>query len=145
MKEPIEYWDEEHGLSRCMIPYVTSGGVELMGIGLAECDPEDEEFKSHLTGGIIAQTRAEIDLIKQINKYEIRPAIAALKHVYCTMTHSKKYNPKSYEAIRLKKEIAHLMDEFDENKQLIKELQAQLKTYIEDKDNFYKKIKNGQK
>ena len=145
MKDIIEHWDAKHGISRCVLNYKTSSGIILTGIGIAECHPEDEEFMSELTGSVIAEYRAQIDLLKQINNYEIKPGIAALKHVYCTMLHSKQYNPKSYEAIRIKKELAHLMDELEENRKGISEIRKNLKEYINNKDKLYKKIKEGQK
>ena len=100
---------------------------------------------SELTGSMIAEYRAEIDLIKKINNYEIKPAIVALKHVYCTMRYSKRYNEKSYEAIRLKKEVAHLMDEVEENKLAIKDIKHNLNQYIDKKDKLYKDIRNRTK
>ena len=145
MKQITEHWDENHGISRCVLTYRTSSGVIIQGIGIAECHPEDEAFMSELTGSFIASGRAEIDLIKKINNYEIKPAIVGLKHVYCTMLHSKQYNPNSYEAKRLKKELAHLMDELEENKMAIQDLQEQLKQYIKDKDKLYREIEKGQK
>ena len=145
MKKVIENWDAEHGVFRCVIPYKASSGAEFEGIGIAECHPDDSDFMSELTGSVIAGYRAEIDLIKKINKYEINPAIVALKHVYCSMYHSKKYNPNNYEAIRLKKELAHLMDEYAENKIAIQNLRDYLSQYINDKDKFYQKVRNGQK
>ena len=145
MKDIVEHWDSEHGVARCITHYETSCGTELNGIGIAERSKEDNEFVSELTGTVIAEYRAQIDLIKKINRYEIRPAIAALKHVYCTMQHSKRYNSKSYEAIRLKKELAHLLDELEENKIAIKNIQEDLATYMQRKDDFYQSIKKGQK
>jgi hypothetical protein len=100
---------------------------------------------SALTGGLIAEYRAEIDLLKKINNYEIKTGIAALKHVYCTMRHSSHYNEKSYEAVRIKKELAHLMDELEENDNSITELREDLARYIKNKEEFYQKIRNGQK
>lgn len=140
-----EHWDEEHSVARCVLTYQTSMGIPLQGVGIAECHPEDMDFVSELTGSTIACFRAEIDLFKKISNYEIKPAIAALKHVYCTMKDSKHYSPKSYEAIRIKKELAHLMDELQENKNAIAELQDSLKNYIDGKDKLYKKIREGQK
>ena len=142
MKQIIDNWDEEHGVARCVLNYTTSSGITLQGIGIAECHPDDYPFMSALTGGIIAEYRAEIDLLKKINNYELKPGIAALKHVYCTMSHSKRYNGKSYEAIRLKRELAHMLDELEENKIAIQDLTNNLKKYIKDKDEFYQKVKN---
>lgn len=140
----IEHWDEEHGVARCILSYTTSSGVLLNGIGVAECHPNDYDFISERTGAIIAEYRAEIDLLQKINAYEIKPGIAALKHVYCTMVHSTHYSPKSYEAIRLKRELAHLMDELEENKMQIEQIKKCLKTYIDEKEAFYQKVRNGQ-
>ena len=142
MNKISEYWDEEHGVARCVLTYTTKTGLILQGIGVAECHPNDYDFISQLTGGVIAEYRAEIDLIKKINNYEIKPGIAALKHVYCTMRHSKYYNDRSYEAIRLKKELAHLMDELEENKQQIADIRNSLKTYINNKEAFYQNARN---
>lgn len=145
MKTSIrEFWREDTGSARCVLTYKTASGITLHGIGTAECHPDDSVFMSQLTGGIIAEYRAEIDLIKKINNYEIKPGIVALKHVYCTMLHSTHYNSKSYEAIRIKKELAHLMDELEENKNAIKEIKATLDNYIKEKNDFYKKVKEGQ-
>ena len=145
MEKIIERWDEAHGVSRCVLNYQTSSGLIIQGIGIAECHPDDAPFMSQLTGGIIAEYRAEIDLIKKINNYELKPGLAALKHVFCTMNQSKKYNEKSYEATRLKKEIAHIMDEIEENNKSIEDLQKTLKNYIKEKEKFYSTIKKGQK
>lgn len=145
MNRMIEHWDEEHGVYRIVLRYRTPSGIILEGIGIAECHPDDYPFMSQLTGNMIAGYRAEIDLIKKVNNYEIKPGIDVLKHVYCTMTHSKKYNPKSYEAIRIKKELAHLMDELEENKQTIAYIQNELKEYIQNKEKVYQRIREGQK
>jgi hypothetical protein len=57
------------------------------------------------------------------------------------MRHSKRYNEKSYEAIRLKKELAHLMDELEENKKAIQDIRNNLNKYLEDKDKLHKRSK----
>ena len=145
MKQIIENWAPEHGVARCVLNYKSRRGTIFQGIGIAECHPDDTEFMSALTGGLIAEYRAEIDLLKKINNYEIKPSIAALKHVYCTMRHSSRYNEKSYEAVRIKKELAHLLDELEENDNSIAELRENLNKYIKHKEEFYQKIRNGQK
>ena len=57
------------------------------------------------------------------------------------MRHSKRYNEKSYEAVRLKKELAHLMDELEENKKAIQDIHNNLNKYLEDKDKLHKRSK----
>ena len=143
MKHISENWDEQHGIATCFINSKTSSGIILTGVGIAECGPEDLDMMSERTGTVIAEYRAEIDLLKKINNFEIKPGIMALKHVYCTMLHSKQYNPNSYEAKRIKKELAHLLDELEENKMMIKEQQQHLNIYIQQKDEIYQKIRKA--
>ena len=139
-REIFETYDEVLGLSQCVIFYKTKGGVTLTAVGQATCHPKDEQFKSKLTGSIIAEYRAEIALLRQINDYELKPGIVALKHVYCTMRHSKSFDPKSYECVRIKRELAHLLDELEENKMAIKSIQDCLHTYLEEKDKAWRKF-----
>ena len=61
------------------------------------------------------------------------------------MRHSSRYNEKSYEAVRIKKELAHLLDELEENDNSIAELRENVNKYIKHKEEFYQKIRNGQK
>jgi hypothetical protein len=126
-------WDKEHGLSICTIEY---NGFKFYGY--AQCCPEDEEFKSEMTGGNISTWRAEVAVMKHIKRCEIEPKIAALRHVYFTMAHSKQYNPKSYEARRLFREYQNLLDDLDEINAEIKDTENLLKDYIESKDRANK-------
>jgi hypothetical protein len=95
-----------------------------------------------MTGSYIAQTRAEIDILRQRRDYDSKPALMALKHLQATMQHSKNYNPKSYEAKRLNKEIKNCKANIDEINYLIKELQLNLKYFIDPKDKAYRKAEN---
>ena len=72
--------------------------------------------------------RASIDILKQIKKYEVKPGLAALRHLYGTMKESKHYNPDSYEARRLmkeiknyEKEVASINEQIDVTKQYLKD------------------------
>ena len=37
MRKIINHWDEEHGVTRCVLNYTTPAGILLQGIGIAEC------------------------------------------------------------------------------------------------------------
>lgn len=137
----IETWDEELGFAQCVIPYVSPTGININGYGEAKCSPEDRDFQSQLTGGFIAQSRAEIDLMRNIRDYELKPCLMSLKHLLGTMQHSKKYNPKSYEARRLNKEIINLEEQIAASNELIKTLQIDLNNYLLSKEKLFQRIR----
>ena len=126
-------WIPDEGMSICTIEY---NGFKFYGY--AHCSPEDEPYKSEMTGGNISTWRAELALMKHIKHCEIEPKIAALRHVYFTMAHSKKYNAKSYEAKRLFKEYMNLLDELAEINAEIQDTEMTIKTYIDTKDKVNK-------
>lgn len=130
-------WNKETGMSICTIEY---NGFKFYGY--AQCAPEDEEFKSEMTGGNISTWRAELALMKHIKRCEIEPKIAALRHLYFTMAHSKKYNAKSYEARRLFKEYMNLLADLDEINAEIEDTKRTITTYIEAKDKANKARSN---
>ena len=139
----IDHWNEDVGIYVCRIKLNTKN-LDLCGVGVAECHPNDLKYKSQFTGGFIAENRAKIDLIKQLNKTSIKPSILTLKHVIGTMQHSKNYNPDSYEAKRIQKELDNLINEYNDNIKTIEELKDLIKNYIEEKDKYHKKLDNGQ-
>ena len=127
MKNRKDFWDEQKGVARTVLYYKGCADLHFVGVGVAECHPE-EERKSEITGTSIAELRASIEILQQIKKYEVRPGLAALQHVYGTMKESKKFNPNSYEAKRLikeiknyKKEIANLNDQIEATKSYLKD------------------------
>lgn len=134
-------WDEVSGLSQCIITE-TNNSVTLQGYGCAQCHDSDFNFKSSITGEFIAQTRAQIDILRHKRDYDIKPGLFALKHLLSTMINSKNYNPKSYESLRLKREIKHYEDDLKLLNNTIKEAQVMLKSYIDQKDKIYRKAEN---
>lgn len=137
-KDLITEWDKDSGVSTCTLRYRSSNDVDFLGNGVAICHPNDQDFKTELTGAIIAEYRAEIDICRKIRDYELRPGLMALNHVLGTMTKSKHFNPKSYEAKRLIKEINRYKKEIEDTNDLIAELQLNLKAYIDGKDAIYR-------
>lgn len=137
-KNLITEWDKDSGVSTCTLRYRSNNDVDFLGHGIAVCHENDQDFKSELTGAIIAEYRAEIDVCRKIRDYELRPGLMALKHVLGTMVKSKHFNPKSYEAKRLMKEIHRYKEEIEDTNKLIAELQLNLKAYIDGKDAIYR-------
>jgi len=136
-----EDWNEELGLAQCVVTDI-SNGVILSGYGRAACHDDDIPWKRASTGKYIAMTRAQIDILKKKRDYELKPSIMAIEHIISTMTNSKKYNPDSYEAKRIKKELKNLKDDLHMINTIIKDEQASLKTYLDAKDKLHKEAEN---
>lgn len=93
--------------------------------GRAKLHPDDKD--NPVLGARIATARACIKYLKFIKNTIYKTELDAYKHLYKDMATSKKFNPKSYEAISLYKRINHInkdiaaMDEIiAEEAQLIK-------------------------
>jgi hypothetical protein len=136
-----EDWNEELGLAQCVFTDI-SNGVILSGYGRAICHDDDIPWKRASTGKYIAMTRAQIDILRKKRDYELKPSIMAIEHIISTMTNSKRYNPDSYEAKRIKKELKNLKDDLHMINTIIKDEQASLKTYLDTKDKLHKKDEN---
>lgn len=130
MKNRKDFWYELTGEASTRIYYNGCADLHLIGIGIAKCHPDDKEHKSEITGTSIAEMRAAIDICQQIKKYEVKPGLAALKHLYGTMKESKKFNPESYEAKRLMKEIKNYENEINDINTQIKVIKQNLQDYI---------------
>ena len=138
----IEDWNNDLGIAQCIIEDTSTNGVTLRGYGKATCHDDDEQWKSELTGKYIAMTRAQIDILRKKRDYEIIPSIMALEHVLSTMEQSKKYNPKSYEAIRIKKELKHYQEDLHMVQTIIVDEQENLRLYLAGKDQLHHQDEN---
>ena len=138
-------YDKETLKSSCIIE-----DKNIIGIGDAYCHPKDSDIASERTGVHIAEDRAYIKYLQNYKACQLRPALTALNHVYSTMCHSTHFNPHSYEAKRLRKEIKNIEKEINKVSTSIENIKLRLKEYIDDKDKmaqFYRnkiKIKEGQ-
>lgn len=72
--------------------------------GHTRCLPEDEDFWSENVGCFIAETRAIIKQLKYAKK-QLIPGLKALEDFEKTLKCCKNYDPDSFEAKRLRKEI----------------------------------------
>lgn len=109
-------------------------------VGTAQCHPDDEDMKNELTGTTIASMRAERKYL-QLCKIECKGQLAALKQLYYSMKHSNNFNPKSYESKMLFRQIQLIENDLITIKQMITINSEQLKKYIDDKDDFYTKLR----
>ena len=99
-KQPEYFWNEEHGIASASIYY-----KNYTFTGKAYCHPEDRDMMSKLTGQTIAEMRATIKYLKFVRDCELQPQLKALKQLYYSMNYSKHFDPKSYEAKMLYKQM----------------------------------------
>lgn len=129
-------WTPEDGTAICEL---TEKGITYVGIAI--CHDDDMDMINEKTGCQIAQWRAEINWLCHIRDTELKPAVAALKQLYDDMKHSKKFNPDSYEAHSLLRNLSRKEAELDIAKKYIEDRRQLIVDYIKDKDDFYKKIR----
>ena len=134
-KQDIIYSYNDSGYTPCDIVYKNKTFT-----GHAYCLGVDKDFQSERVGCEIALRRAEIDMLKQI-KYEQKLIYDTINHVYSTMNHSSKYNPDSYEAKSIQRELANALLDYVSFSEILKERKQALRTYIENKEGFYKKLR----
>lgn len=137
--EPIFNWDEEAGISSCIV----SDG-EKVYTGFAQCHPDDEDMKGQKTGCEIAFRRARINALRGYRD-ELRIQLKALNQLYYSMNRSTKFNEKSYENKMLQRQIRQINFDLDTVKDMIATEQKNLCSYIKEKDEFYKKTRMRRK
>lgn len=125
-------FDEENGYTVCIMKYDNQDFV-----GIATCAPEDMDYLSKKTGQEIAFNRASIEILKY-DKFCLTQELKGLKSLYYSIKHSKKYNPKSYEAIMLRHQMNMRENDIAQLKVDIKTTQQYIKNYIDQKDKAYK-------
>ena len=140
MKYPKFYWNEEFTHCICEKKYNNK-----IFQGHAYCHPNDEDFKNHLTGEIIAELRAAIEVLRYERDFEVRPQLKTLKQLYNSIKHNKHFNPKSIEAKALFKHIKRLEEDLEMIKSLIADQKQQLKDYIDRKEKLYQDIRRKRK
>lgn len=136
MKQPVYTWDEELGVATCTIFY-----KDIEFYGQAICHPDDKDMMSRLVGQTIADMRATLWYLRHVRDNELRPQLQVLYQLYYSMKHSKNFNPKSYEAKMLYKQIHFIEKNLSIVKEDIAELYLRLSNYIEQKDIDHKLIK----
>ena len=74
---------------------------------------------------------------------QINPMLKVLTDLYKNMASSHRFNPKSFEAIQLYKEIKGYEESKRVINQLIKDTREYLKNYIDEKDKFYQRMRKS--
>lgn len=140
MKERTSFnWNEETATATCTL---TDGNNHIF-CGEAVCHPKDKDMMSEKTGYAIALRRAYIKALCYYRDTECKPTLKALKQFYNSINRSKEYDKKNYMVKRLLKHIAIAQNDLDTVNELIKEERAGLRRYIDQKDEFYHKIRNN--
>ena len=137
--EPIFNWDEETGISSCIL----SDG-EKVYTGFAQCHPDDEDMKGQKTGCEIAFRRARINALRGYRD-ELKIRLSALNQLYHSMNISYRFNEKSYENKMLQRQIRMINFDLATTKEMIATEQENLRTYIKEKDEFYNKTRMRRK
>lgn len=130
---PIYTWYEETGTAICKI--TDEQGRDF--IGTAVTHELDKDFQSEKTGMTIAATRAAIKYLQSVRKDILRPQLAALKQLYYSMNRSKHFNPKSYEARMLYRQIKIKEEDIHSVNLEIDRYKTFLRQYINEKEEFY--------
>lgn len=111
-------------------------------VGTAKCHPEDSDFESARVGLTIAEARANIEVLRHIREYELKPQLKILNHLYANIKTSKYYNPTSYEAKMLRSQIRAIKKELATINNEIADEQKFVKDYISGKDKLYGKLRD---
>lgn len=136
----INYYDADNSKAYCYIKYKNNTFV-----GIATCHPDDKDFSSELTGSCIAEERAKIKYYQHIKNNEIKPKIESLLHLIKCIQNSKKYNEKSYEFTMMQRQMRFYKKQLDTVNNTIATIKQGLKTYINEKDKFYKALRKRKK
>ena len=126
----------DHGVSLFVIYY---NGHAFDGTAI--CHDDDKDFESERVGLTIAESRANIKVLRHIRDCEIKPQLKVLNHLLANMKTSKYYRPNSYEAKMLRSQIRAIEKELTTIKNGIADEQKFIKDYIEGKDKLYKRLR----
>lgn len=139
IKKVDSSFDEETRTTYC---YITDEKGRI-SIGEAICHETDADMMSWRTGEEIAFRRAKIHYLQTVRSCDLKPALAALKHLYGCMAHSTKFNPNSYENSMLQRQIRLLEFDLTTNKEMIAYERKNLKDYIDGKEKIYQRIRQA--
>lgn len=136
MNADISFGYADGGHACCIIKYQ---GMEF--VGEATCHPEDKDFESERIGLTIAEARANIKVLQFIRKFEIKPQLKILNHLYTNMKTSTHFTPDSYEAKMLRSQINALKKELEMIENDIKYEKKFVKDYIDGKNKMHQRLR----
>lgn len=136
----IEFiFDEENGTTVCKMTYDNKEFITT-----AICAPEDMDMMSKKTGEEIAFHRACVEVMKY-EKLRLKHEYDGLRSLYYSMKHSKKFNPKSYEAMMTRHQMNIRENDINQLKVDIKTTKQYITNYINQKDKFYTQMRKIRK
>lgn len=134
MKEPVFRY--ENGHSTCIVEDAMGRKI----IGEAWCSPEDKDFESVLMGSTIAEMRAQIAAAKMYRD-DLKIKLSALNQLLYSINQSQYFDPHSYQAKMLYRQIRLIKDDLDIAKHQLAVLKLDLYEYINDKDALHQKLR----
>ena len=120
-------WDPEEGSA--IVKIENKDGYIFMGS--AHCHPDDKEHMSEHIGLEIAEIRARLNMLRHIRDNETIPALRAMEHVFSNMKTSKQFNPKSYEARMVRRQVNILKGDLAAIKSMISHYKSYIKELSE--------------
>ena len=134
MKYKPEFsWHPDSGTAICIL----TDDKNRTFVGEAMCHPNDTDMLSERTGCELAFRRAKLEYLRTIRDAELKPALAALEHLYGCMAHSTHFEADSYEARTIRKHIHQTRFDLATTKELIAS-----EYYIKGKDKVYQRIRS---
>lgn len=111
-------------------------------VGVAHCHPDDSKFFSEITGGTIAEVRAQIKMLKYKRDCELRPQYAIVKHLYQNLEQgTKKFDKKDRATALIIRHFNRLKREINQVDEEIIDCQNFLKSYIRKKETILGKLR----
>lgn len=129
-------WEEELGLA---IVTIHENGMTF--VGTAKCHEQDQDMKSEKVGTFIALNRAQIKHLTYIINKELKPQLKAIETMYNEMAQCKSFNPKSFEARRMRKKMYEIKDDIAELNEFKQFKITETAEYIKVKEDFYQKAR----
>lgn len=109
-------------------------------VGTAQCREEDRDMMSEKTGCEIAYRRAQINMLKSLRD-ELCIELKGLKKYYYIICNSKYYDEKNYMAVMLQRQIVMREEDLAELREMLLDVQENLKQYMNAKAKFYDMIR----
>ena len=135
--QPEFTWDEMTGEAMCIL----KDDKNRIFVGTAQCHPSDYDMASERTGCELAFRRAKLEYLRTIRDAELKPALAALQHLYASMVHSTHFEANSYEARTIRKHIHQIKFDLATTKEMIASEYQGISEYIAGKDKIYQHIR----
>lgn len=138
MKEPVFTYENGHAI--CCTEDKFGRTIK----GEAWCSPEDKDFESILMGSTIAEMRAQIAAAKMYRD-DLKIKLSALNQLLYSMNQSQHFDPHSYQAKMLYRQIRLIKDDLNIAKHQLAVLKLDLYDYINDKDALHQKLRKNRK